>query len=184
VRHPYTFACVECLSLHLADLWIISDACTTGSCPNAKGKSLPASTGKATGAQVTLNFGDSLTGTTATGPVNLADTTIAGITLPQNPFAAVDFTNSTIVGSGVPTSGILGLSFPTASHIMLETAVKELGSKFTIDSFIDSTASVGPLLSRMAISGQIDQPMFTVSSRRGFYHDLATHLGPSDHAPA
>jgi hypothetical protein len=100
----------------------------------------------------------------ASGPINKADTTIAGITLADHPYAAVDFTNSTIVGPGVPTSGILGLSFPTASQVQTQAAIKELGNSFTIDKFVQSTSSLGPLLTRMALSGQLDQPMFSVRS--------------------
>jgi hypothetical protein len=65
---------------------------------------------------VRIRFADmlfSFTGTTAQGPIHQADTQIAGLTLPKHPYAAVDFTNNTIVGPGVPTSGILGLAFPS-----------------------------------------------------------------------
>jgi hypothetical protein len=172
-----------------ADLWVITESCQDGTCPGATGTAVPANTGDSTGAQVTLNFGDSTTGTTASGPINRVDTVIAGLSLPQHPFAAVDFTNSTIVGPGVPTSGILGLAFPSGrsvfirhyfqpitfilisfffffSQVQSSVVINEVGNKLTIDKFLEDSASVGPLLSRLALSGQLEQPMFTVRPRR------------------
>jgi hypothetical protein len=42
----------------------------------------------------------------------------------------------------------------------------EFNNPATTDHFVASTAENGPLLSRLAMSGEIDQPMFTITLQR------------------
>lgn len=42
----------------------------------------------------------------------------------------------------------------------------EFGAQTTTDKFVSSTAENGPLLSRLAMTGAIEQPMFTVTLQR------------------
>jgi hypothetical protein len=72
-----------------------------------------------TGADVTMQYGDSTTGTSASGPIVRADVTLAGITLAQQPFGAINFTDNGVVGPGVPTAGIFGLGFPSGRYVTL-----------------------------------------------------------------
>lgn len=67
-----------------------------------------------TGIGVELLYGDSTTGSFASGVVALETATVAGVSIAQQPFALIDDTTNNIVGFNTSTSGILGLSFPTA----------------------------------------------------------------------
>jgi hypothetical protein len=63
------------------------------------------------GTDVTMNYGDSTTGTYASGPVGKDTATIAGLSVSNQQFAAIDNTTSTAVSFG--SAGILGLGFPS-----------------------------------------------------------------------
>lgn len=57
-------------------------------------------------------YGDSKSGTFASGTVGLDTASIAGIAMPQHPFALIEDTNNLLVQFGA--TGIFGLSFPAA----------------------------------------------------------------------
>jgi hypothetical protein len=57
-----------------------------------------------------MNYGDSTTGTYASGPVGNATVTIAGLSVTDQQYAAIDNTTSSAVLFGA--AGILGLGFP------------------------------------------------------------------------
>ncbi|EIN13008.1 acid protease [Punctularia strigosozonata HHB-11173 SS5] len=149
-----------------SDLWIISDACTGGTCAKSNGTRYSTATANNTGAGVTLRYGDSTTGTQATGPIVKDTATIAGISVPQQVFAAVNFTDNTIVSSAVDAAGIFGLGFPSESLVQGAIVNVQSNNPSTTDDFIDSIPDNGPLLSRIAMSGDVDQPMFTISLQR------------------
>ena len=70
----------------------------------------PSANIKPAGGLVDLLYGDSSTGTHASGPVARDVGAIAGLSMAQQAFVAVSDTNSTAVMQG--TNGIFGLGFP------------------------------------------------------------------------
>lgn len=62
-------------------------------------------------------YGDTTTGSFASGVVGLEAVTIAGVSIAQQPFALIEDTTNNIVGFNTGASGILGLSFPTARWV-------------------------------------------------------------------
>jgi hypothetical protein len=110
-----------------------------------------------------MHYGDSTTGSYASGTVGLETISVAGVTMAQQAFALVDDTNNHIVG--FDASGILGLSFPSASRLQEELTAMT-GPLVQTDNFVGSTDTSGPLLSRLAMSGALESPMFTVEFQR------------------
>lgn len=89
-----------------------SDACTSTACQESTSPAYTqSSTFQDTGADVLLQYGDSTTGTFASGPVGLETVTLAGLTLQSQPFALANDTDSTAVSSSA--AGIIGLGFPS-----------------------------------------------------------------------
>jgi len=147
-----------------SDLWIISDACKTDICKKAVMPPYPSSQLQPAGGSVSLLYGDSSTGTQATGPVGEDTGVIAGLSMPQQAFAAISDTNNTSVMNGA--SGIFGLGFPSGSQVQAAVVNAKFNTPTQTDEFVQSTAADGPLLSRLAISGALEQPMFTISLQR------------------
>lgn len=94
-----------------SDLWVISDLCTAGTCENSTAPKVPSASVNSTGAFVTLNYGDSQTGTFDQGPIGTDVATIAGIAMTGQRYAAVNATTNAIVKYGA--AGIFGLGFPS-----------------------------------------------------------------------
>jgi hypothetical protein len=143
-----------------SDLWVISDACTTDICKNATAARYPSATFNPTAISVKMNYGDSKTGTFASGPVGIDAASIAGVTIAQQAFVSVNDTSNKIVQHGA--AGILGLGFPSGSVVQANLA----GRKLTSDDSISSISTNGPLLSRLAMSGELEDPMFAVTLQR------------------
>lgn len=76
----------------------------------------PSAGSNLTGGTVNLLYGDSSTGTHASGPIAQDTTTVAGLALPQQPFAAISDTNNTSVMQGA--NGIFGLGFPSGRCVL------------------------------------------------------------------
>lgn len=91
-----------------ADLWVISDACV-GNC-SASVPLYHQSTFQPAGQQVQLLYGDSRTGTHATGPIGKDTAGIAGLATSGQYLAAIVDTNTTVLETG--SAGILGVGFP------------------------------------------------------------------------
>jgi len=91
-----------------SDLWVISDACI-GNCA-ASIPLYPQSTFQPTSLNAKLNYGDSSTGTHAYGPIGKDTVGLAGLTLEDQYFAAINNTNTTVLETG--SAGIFGLGFP------------------------------------------------------------------------
>ena len=91
-----------------SDLWVVSDACT-GNC-SASAPLYPQATFQSTGLDVRLLYGDSSTGTHAYGPIGKDTVGLAGLTLPDQYFAAINNTNTSVLETG--SAGIFGLGFP------------------------------------------------------------------------
>jgi hypothetical protein len=100
-----------------SDLWIASDACNTKVCQKTNMPPYPSADIKPAGGVVSLSYGDSSTGTHASGPVAQDVGAIAGLSMAQQAFAAVSKTNSTAVTHG--TNGIFGLGFPSGRYVLL-----------------------------------------------------------------
>jgi len=133
-----------------SDLWVISDACQSALCETS---SLPRYTSASlnySGVDVTLDYGDSSTGTNALGPVGSDTVTIAGIAMLNQQFAAINSTTNPTIQYGA--SGIFGIGFPSGSVIQQEVVSHNFGNPQTTDDFLTATLNDGPLLSRMAMS--------------------------------
>lgn len=106
-----------------SDLWVISDTCSAGTCAQSKANKYSTSTFNSTGGGVVLRYGDSTTGTQARGPVGRDIATLAGISIPGQAFAAVNFTDNTIVSGVSGAAGIFGLAFPSERFDFTNTPV-------------------------------------------------------------
>ncbi|KAF5360191.1 hypothetical protein D9758_011356 [Tetrapyrgos nigripes] len=140
-----------------SDLWVTSDACTPTSCGGPPTtEQYPMSTFNDSGASVFIPYGSG----SASGPVGFDTVTVAGISIQNQPFIAVNATDI----APQDTSGILGLSFPTLSSVQ-----QELTSKSTLTESDDSilgTDQYGPVLARIAMTGALDTPMFAIQLQR------------------
>lgn len=104
-----------------SDLWVISDACTTNVCTSSTAVRYPSSSVNSSGAQVTMRYGDSTTGSFASGPVVLDTVSIAGIAIDSQAFAAIDNTTNSAVNYGA--AGIFGLGFPSERWVTFSSSV-------------------------------------------------------------
>ncbi|KAJ7638234.1 aspartic peptidase domain-containing protein, partial [Roridomyces roridus] len=95
-----------------SDLWMVSDACT--SC-KATLPLFPQSSFASSGVPVDLTYGDSLTGTFASGIAGTDNVTFAGVRIHNQYFGAINATNTNVIESGC--AGILGLGFALNSVI-------------------------------------------------------------------
>ncbi|KAJ6494942.1 aspartic peptidase domain-containing protein [Mycena vulgaris] len=147
-----------------SDLWVISSNCVANACAKARTTRVPAQSLQTTGANVTMRYGDSTTGTFASGPIAVDTVSIAGVAIQNQLFAAIDDTTNSVVQFGA--AGIFGLGFPTGSQIQGAAVTNQFGTTSTTDHFVASSYSDGPLISRIAQSGSLDMPMFTISLQR------------------
>ncbi|KAF8887145.1 aspartic peptidase domain-containing protein [Infundibulicybe gibba] len=147
-----------------SDLWVISDQCTRGTCKSATVSKYPSSTLNSTGANFEIFYGDSTTGTRASGPIGRDVATVAGVAMTNQVFGATDTTNNSLVQYGA--AGILGLGFPSASIIQQSVVQKEFGQSSTTNNLISSIGTDGPLVSRIAMTGALDMPIFSISLQR------------------
>lgn len=100
-----------------SDLWVITPECDTEECDmsSAPRYDIPEEkylqTGRTT---VDLRYGDSLTGSYARGLVVRDTVTLAGLTMENQTFAAVDDTDNYAITNGA--AGVLGLGFPAQGY--------------------------------------------------------------------
>lgn len=92
-----------------SDLWAISDACSDPVCNNGLPQ-YPQATFKPAGVDARLFYGDSLTGTHAFGEVGTDVVSLAGLSIQNQLFAAINQTNTTVPST--QSTGIFGLGFP------------------------------------------------------------------------
>lgn len=95
-----------------SDLWTLSDACISG-CTHSGSDDVrvyPQSTFSSSGLDVEMQYGDSRTGTFARGMIGNDTVGLAGMTLQDQYFAAINTTNTSVLDVGA--AGILGLGFP------------------------------------------------------------------------
>ncbi|KAJ7761103.1 aspartic peptidase domain-containing protein [Mycena metata] len=148
-----------------SDLWVITSDCVANACANARGMArLPAANLKTTGGNVTMRYGDSKTGTYASGPLAMETASIAGVAIDNQLFAAINDTTNTVVQFGA--AGIFGLGFPSESQIQGAAVINQFGKTGTTDHFVAASYAAGPLISRIAQSDALAMPMFTISLQR------------------
>ncbi|KAK0187646.1 aspartic peptidase domain-containing protein [Armillaria mellea] len=147
-----------------SDLWVITDACSGGTCSSVTTARYDSSTLNLTGAQVTMNYGDSTTGTSASGPIAFETTTIAGISITGQTFVAVNTTTNPTVKYGV--AGIFGLGFPSGSKVQEAVVAHTFGDITNTDNFVLATSDDGPLLSRIVMTDNLQAPMFSIALQR------------------
>lgn len=92
-----------------SDLWVMSDACKGSSCAN--GVTLyPQANFRPANVNAQLFYGDSQTGTHAFGEIGTDTVGVAGLSITNQYFAAINDTNTTVGQTG--SAGIFGLGFP------------------------------------------------------------------------
>lgn len=138
------------------------------------------------GEDVQLLYGDSHTGTHASGPIGTDTVGVAGLSIPNQYFAAISDTNTTVLETG--SAGILGLGFPPVSVIwrqLLGTGTERLGVPYpkrspeptTVHdeqqesvrppaSVVDSFATLGPLFTRLVTWNLLSRPMVVTTLQR------------------
>ncbi|KAJ8089250.1 hypothetical protein PM082_014498 [Marasmius tenuissimus] len=149
-----------------SDLWAITDQCTKNTCAQLSSFTSPLpSTGlNLTQTKVQMQYGDSLTGTTATGTIAVDTATLAGIAITNQAFGAVSDTTNSVVQFGA--AGILGLGFPSGSEIQEALVSADTGPLVTTDAFVKDTWKFGPVLSRISMTHMLKDPMFTIELQR------------------
>jgi hypothetical protein len=65
-------------------------------------------------------------------------------------------------------NGIFGLGFPSGSQVQAAVIKSKSETSSGTDDLILGTASDGPFLSRLAMSGALEQPMFSVNPRPAY----------------
>jgi len=140
-----------------SDLWVASDACTD--CVTSL-PLFPQETVTQAGMDVDLLYGDSLSGSHASGIIGTSAVSFAGISVPNQYFAAINNTNTNVLETGC--AGIFGLGFALNSVIWNEV----FASKFTASQSPSRRA-----LSRRPISSNYGTRFFPhlsslVSSRK------------------
>ncbi|EPT05128.1 hypothetical protein FOMPIDRAFT_1021485 [Fomitopsis schrenkii] len=147
-----------------SDLWVMSDACRSPVCRQSTSTPLKTESVQLTGATVNLTFGDSSTGTYASGPIVTDEVTLAGLSMQDQPFVSVSNTNNNAVLNG--GAGIIGLGFPSQSNVQEQMTQQKFGLALTANQFVSQIGSFGPLVSRMVMNGTIQQPLFTITLQR------------------
>ncbi|KAJ3001261.1 hypothetical protein NUW54_g6544 [Trametes sanguinea] len=97
-----------------SDLWVISNECRDR-CPGSGVPLYTTASITSTGQSISLLYGDSRTGTHASGVISKDTISMAGLSVPDQYFAAIMDTNTTVLQTG--SAGILGLGFPPISLI-------------------------------------------------------------------
>ncbi|TRM60941.1 aspartic peptidase domain-containing protein [Schizophyllum amplum] len=153
-----------------ADLWVISDRCTDCNTTQAQ---YPQDTFTSNeGLTISLQYGDSISGTHADGLIGTSAVSVAGLQLEDQYFAAINSTNTSVVVTD--SSGIFGLGFPINSAIWRTVFVNAANSgnvdrrqsSALTDSVIASYDSQGPFVARLVANEMLADPMFAVTLQR------------------
>ncbi|KAK7051989.1 peptidase A1 domain-containing protein [Favolaschia claudopus] len=103
-----------------SDLWVASDACK--GCKTSQ-PLFPQASFTGAGLDVDLRYGDSFTGTHASGIIGTGNISFAGIAISNQYFAAMNDTDTPLIQTG--DVGIFGLGFPLNSAIFNEVFIAE-----------------------------------------------------------
>ncbi|KAI0763576.1 acid protease [Trametes elegans] len=148
-----------------SDLWVMSTSCKTRQCKQSTNQAYDVSKSfRASGNTVNLQYGDSTTGTHASGPVGRDTVTLAAIAMQNQTLAAVDDTNNSAVSNG--GAGILGLGFPAQSFVQAAAINADFRNARGTDTFVEQIPNYGPLVPRMVMSDAIDDPIFAITLQR------------------
>lgn len=96
-----------------SDLWVLSDTCLQG-CDGVE-KLFPQTTLRSANLSLVLRYGDSRTGTFASGLVGFDTVSLGTVAIKNQSFAAMNRTNTTFSNEGV--AGILGIGFPISRYV-------------------------------------------------------------------
>ncbi|KAI0770023.1 aspartic peptidase domain-containing protein [Fomes fomentarius] len=147
-----------------SDLWVMSNTCRTTECQRSGAKAYDTKSFKPSGGSVSLQYGDSVSGTHASGPVGRDKVTLAALTLADQTLAAVSDTDNTAVSNG--GAGILGLGFPSQSFVQAAAINAEFNNPPGTDTFVSQTPAYGPIVPRLVLADMIDDPLFTITLQR------------------
>ena len=122
-----------------SDLWVMSTDCTTKECKRSTATPYDTSkTFKPSGGSVNLQYGDSTSGTHASGPVGYDSVTLAALSLPDQTLAAINNTDNSAVANG--GAGILGLGFPSQRCVYTSAGMSYSRSSHLPCSFVQASA--------------------------------------------
>ncbi|KAL1727962.1 aspartic peptidase domain-containing protein [Schizophyllum commune] len=152
-----------------ADLWVISDRCTD--C-RTTGAQYPQDTFTSPeGLSISLQYGDSTSGTRADGLIGTDKVSVAGLQLEDQYFAAINSTNTSVIVTD--SSGIFGLGFPINSAIWrtvfvnaANSGTQKRQSSALTDSVITSYDEQGPFVARLVANNMLQDSMFAVTLQR------------------
>ena len=96
-----------------SDLWVVSDKCTQG-CSSSQ-SAYPQASFQYSGVDTQLWYGNATIHTAVSGKIGKDTVALAGLTLQDQYFIAVNQTNTTLGLTG--SSGIFGLGFPVRRYI-------------------------------------------------------------------
>ncbi|KAF8531341.1 aspartic peptidase domain-containing protein [Gautieria morchelliformis] len=142
-----------------SDLWVISTDCTTTNCGASVSSAPQISPSWLQSATLPVKFtyGDSAHQTFAAGVIGSDSVSVATLKMDNQFLAACDKTNTNISDQGL--SGIFGIGFPSplSGSVIFST---------NINTFISGLPTQGPFVARLIASGQLKEPMFTVTLER------------------
>ncbi|GJJ14361.1 hypothetical protein Clacol_008625 [Clathrus columnatus] len=117
-----------------------------------------------------FSYGDPQNLTSASGPIVSGSVQLANF-LVQNQFiVAANTTNTPLASAGI--SGVFGLGFPfgNASQIVSQLVQRMIPKNTSPNGITDILLSMlpleAPMLPRLSLSGQLDQPLFTMTLQR------------------
>ena len=120
-----------------ADLWTASDGCDE--CSKYGMALYRQQSLSLIGQDVDLMYGDSHTGTHASGPIGTDTVGVAGLSVPNQYLAAIIDTNTSVLEAG--STGILGLGFPPVSVIWRQLLGSDL--KGPVPTFLKRDVQYG-----------------------------------------
>lgn len=151
-----------------SDLWAISTACTALSCPihfNTSRISFPIF--NRTKAVAQYSYGDANNLTFSSGPIVSGSVSLADFLVENQFIVAANATNTPLASEGI--SGVFGLGFPfgNSSQITNQLLQRMIPKDTSLNGVTDILLSIlpleGPMLPRLTLSGQLDEPLFAVS---------------------
>ncbi|KAF7968544.1 hypothetical protein HWV62_30165 [Athelia sp. TMB] len=168
-----------------SDLWAASKSCAGPSGESCvTDSSIPlystSSTFQNLSQPLILNYGTSIDRTYNDGTIGTDNVTLAGMTQSQQPFGVITTGNDPI-----SFSGLFGVGFPFISNILGEaasaalnasTATQITGESF-VSTYMQAMASSAPLLNRLADSGKLKSPMYTLTLQREIPTSVGSNAG-------
>ncbi|KAF8876948.1 aspartic peptidase domain-containing protein [Infundibulicybe gibba] len=148
-----------------SDFWVLSDACKRATdLPLYPQQAL-----KPAGLDVELSYGDSRTGTRASGLIGTDQVELAGLSFSGQYFAAINDTNTSVLDTG--STGIFGLGFPLNSviwnRVFYNTHGSNASNRVAIQYGRDFRRGSFPAIHKLFLfSGNLASPMFSIALQR------------------